>query len=68
MRAAREEGREEGREAALAAMVTKLIIRRFGPLNAVNQARLRQATVEQLEALTDRILVATDLEAVFRHP
>ena len=71
LRAAREEGweegREEGREEALAAMLTKLLIRRFGSLNAVTQARLRQATAEQLEAWTDRILDATDLEAVFRH-
>ena len=67
LRAAREEGWEEGREEALAAMLTKLLIRRFGPLNAVTQARLRQATAEQLEAWTDRILDATDLEAVFRH-
>ena len=71
LRAAREEGwvegRVEGRVEALAAMLTKLLIRRFGPLNAVTQARLRQATVEQLEAWTDRILDATDLEAVFRH-
>jgi len=71
LRAAREEGwvegRVEGRVEALAAMLTKLLIQRFGPLNAVTQARLRQATAEQLEAWTDRILDATDLEAVFRH-
>jgi len=67
LRAAREEGWEEGWEEALAAMLTKLLIRRFGPLNAVTQTRLRQATAEQLEAWTDRILDATDLEAVFRH-
>ena len=59
--------REEGREQALAAMLTKLLIRRFGPLNPVIQARLHQATAEQLEAWTDRILDAPDLEAVFRH-
>ena len=71
LRAAREEGwvegRVEGRVEALAAMLTKLLIQRFGPLTAVTQARLRQATAEQLEAWTDRILDATDLEAVFRH-
>ena len=75
LRAAREEGWEEGREKgweqgreeALAAMLTKLLSRRFGPLSTVTQDRLRKATAEQLEAWTDRILDAPDLEAVFRH-
>ena len=71
--AARREGLEEGRlegrlEGTLegeAAVVERLLARRFGPLDEAIRSRIRGAELKQLERWTDRILDARTLTAVF---
>jgi len=46
--------------------LVRLIAKRFGPLNAETQARLKTATLEQLEQWADNILDAVTLEDVFK--
>ena len=67
--AARREGLEEGRLEGMlegeAAVVERLLARRFGPLDEATRSRVRGASLEQLERWTDRILDAPTLTAVF---
>jgi hypothetical protein len=58
--AAREEGRAEGE----ARLLLKLLDLRFGPLSEATFARVRSATVEQLEAWSERVLGAPTLDDV----
>ena len=72
-RAEREEGRLEGeligeRKGKLEGKLetlTRLLIKRFGPLSPDTAQRLQIATSEQLEHWTDRILDAPTSAAVF---
>ncbi|HEY9281116.1 MAG TPA: Rpn family recombination-promoting nuclease/putative transposase [Eoetvoesiella sp.] len=63
------EGREEGRKAGLqegeAALLQRLLIRKFGPLPQPIQQRLQGATSAQLETWSLNILDATSLDEVF---
>jgi len=62
----REEGRAEGRAegAALgrATLVAKQLTHRFGPLSQTVHARLTSASVEELDAIGERLLTARNLE------
>lgn len=57
----REEGREEGREKATR-VITHILERRFGPLPAWAQEKIRALPVEKLENLLDQALDAPTLE------
>ena len=69
MRGAREEGREEGeRKGKLegqAALLERLLARRFGPIGETVHASLRSASAEDLARWADRMLDAADLDGVF---
>jgi predicted transposase/invertase (TIGR01784 family) len=70
----REAGREEGRSQGLAeglargeaALLTRLLVRRFGPLPAKYAERITAADSQTLEHWADRAFEAQDLDAVFR--
>ncbi|MBU0498704.1 MAG: Rpn family recombination-promoting nuclease/putative transposase [Gammaproteobacteria bacterium] len=62
----RQQGRQEGKREEASRMLLRLLVRRFGPLDAATLARLEQAGLEQLEHWTDNILDAMSLEAVFK--
>ena len=47
-------------------MLYRLLTRRFGPISETTQARLDNATLEQLEQWTDNILEAATLDDVFK--
>ena len=59
------EGKIEGQREGQAALLERLLTRRFGPLREEDRARLEAATLEQLEQWSDRMLDATTIEAVF---
>ena len=59
-------GKLEGKIEGEAAVLTRLLNKRFGPLDDSTRARLNTATLEQLEHWTDRILDATSVDQVFR--
>lgn len=58
-------GREQGRVQALSDMLRKLVARKFGALSAAHEARIADATAEQLERYVERLLVAATIDAVF---
>ena len=58
-------GREQGRKDALA-ILTRILVRRFGPLPEEIGRHLDKASLEQLDLWADRILDAPSLEAVFK--
>lgn len=59
------EGRREGRREGQAAVLERLLTKRFGPLDDSTRARLEKATQEQLDHWSDCILDAPTLSAVF---
>jgi hypothetical protein len=59
------EGRLEGKLEGEAAVLERLLTKRFGPLDEASQGRLKSASLKQLEQWTDRILDAPTLWAVF---
>ena len=61
-----EKGIEKGRAEGEAKILQKLLKLRFGPLSATLEARISQASTEEIECWTDRILEAASLEDVFR--
>lgn len=61
----REEGREEGRAEALRAVVTELLVARFGALPARARKRLQGLPPSELSALSLRLLRAASLEEAF---
>jgi len=63
--AGRQEGREEGQRSALLSTTRRQLIRRFGPLPEAVDAHLATASIPELEALTDQLLDAPSLEALF---
>ena len=61
----RQEGRMEGKIEGEAAVLERLLFKRFGPLTKATEQKLKTATLTQLEIWTDRILDATRIEDVF---
>jgi hypothetical protein len=61
-------GRQEGRQEGEAALLRRLLIRRFGTLPAQAEERLAQASLDQLETWGDRVLEAATLTEVLSHP
>ena len=61
-----EKGIEKGRAEGEAKILQKLLKLRFGPLSATLEARISQASKEEIECWADRILEAASLEDVFR--
>jgi hypothetical protein len=60
-----DEGLERGRKEGAAAVVERLLTRRFDPLSKTSQRKLAKASVEQLTAWSDAVLDATSLKQVF---
>ncbi len=58
-------GREEGRQEGEAALLRRLLERRFGALPEAIQTRLAQASISQLDTWGERILDTTTLDDVF---
>lgn len=61
----KQQGKIEGKIEGEAALLERLITRRFGPPSTAVLERIRGARIEQLEHWGDRILDAPNLEAVF---
>ena len=60
------EGRQEGRAEGRAALILKLLTLRFGPLPEPTQQSVSQASIDELDAIGERLLTAQSLdEAVF---
>jgi Domain of unknown function (DUF4351) len=57
-----EKGRTEGETAGRAALVCRLLAVRFGPLTAEVEARVRSASIAELDAIGERLLAAPSLE------
>jgi flagellar biosynthesis/type III secretory pathway protein FliH len=64
----RTEGWEEGRAEGEAAVLARLLTRRFGPLPEWARERLRRADAAQLELWTDAVLEAASLVEVVGAP
>jgi hypothetical protein len=60
------QGMQQGMQQGETALIERQITRRFGPLSAETQARLKAATLAQLEHWADNILDARTLEDVFK--
>jgi predicted transposase/invertase (TIGR01784 family) len=60
----RREGRQEGRQEGEAAVLLRLIERKFGPPGEAVRQRVAAADAETLLAWSERILTAEDLDAV----
>ena len=60
-----EKGLERGRAEGSAALLSRQLTRRFGPLTTTITERLAQATPEQLEQWAERVLDAPSLDDVF---
>jgi hypothetical protein len=63
----RTEGRTEGEAAGRAALVCRLLTVRFGPLSAESEARVRSASIAELDAIGERLLTAPSLEEALGH-
>ena len=61
----RREGRREGRQEGEAALLKRLLARRFGALPDAVQVRLTTADVDQLEEWAIKVLDAESLDEVF---
>ena len=60
-----EKGRQEGRQEGEAALLKRLLARRFGALPDAVQVRLATATIDQLEEWAIKVLDAGSLDEVF---
>ena len=58
------QGRAEGEARGRAELVLKLLTLRFGRLPAEAEARVRAASIEQLDAFAERVLSAKSLDEV----
>lgn len=61
------QGMLEGRLDALRAMTNRLLTLRFGAVSTHTQERLQSATAEELEAWSERVVLASTLDEVFEH-
>jgi predicted transposase YdaD len=62
----RAEGEAEGRAEAMAATLLKQLSRRFGPVPAAIEQRIRSADTEQLDAWLDAVIDSPTLDDVVR--
>ena len=60
-----EQGLKQGMERGREEIVLKLLARKFGPLDAATEARVREATIAELDVLAERILTAESIDEVF---
>ena len=60
-----QQGRLEGKLEGEAALLLRLLTKRFGPLDEATRNRLNNATLEQLELWAERVLDAKTLDDVF---
>ncbi len=58
------EGKAEGRLEGRLDLLLRLLVRRFGPLPANAEARVRAASADEIDTFVDRVLSATDLAEV----
>ena len=56
------EGRVEGKAEGRAELVVRLLTLRFGPLGADARARISAASIEDLDAIGERLLTAQTLQ------
>lgn len=61
-------GRAEGQVEGRAALLQRLLTRRFGPLSAVATERLSTATIDELDAIGERLLSAQSLDEALGAP
>ena len=61
-------GEKKGRREGEAALLRRLLVRRFGALPAWAEEQLAQASLEQLETWGDQVLDAATLAEVLGHP
>ena len=64
----RAEGRAEGRTEGRAELLQRQLTRRFGPLPADTIERLSAATIDELDAIGERLLAAQSLEEALGSP
>ncbi|MDP1572753.1 MAG: DUF4351 domain-containing protein [Pseudomonadota bacterium] len=62
-----QQGKLEGKLEGETSLIERQITRRFGPPSPDTQARLKAATLEQIEQWAENILDATTLEDVFKN-
>lgn len=62
-----DDGMEKGRREGAAALLERLLTRRFGPLSQTARKKLAKASVEQIEAWSDALPEAQSLKQVFEH-
>ena len=55
-------GREEGRREEALNLLSRLIVKRFGPMPPWAETRLSEKSIAQLEELGERVLDAANLE------
>ena len=55
-------GREEGRREEALNLLSRLIVKRFGPMPSWAETRLSEKSIAQLEELGERVLDAANLE------
>jgi predicted transposase YdaD len=60
----KKEGKLEGKLEGQAATLKRQLTKRFGPLSQETQNRIANASLEQLETWSDRVLVAPNLDEV----
>jgi flagellar biosynthesis/type III secretory pathway protein FliH len=60
-----QQGMQQGVQQGEAAMLERLLTRRFGALSAETHARLTTASLEQLGQWAENVLDANSLDAVF---
>lgn len=58
----RQEGHQEGRHLEAVAMLSKVLTKRFGPLDDLTRRRIEEASVEQIEAWLDRLFEVDTLD------
>lgn len=61
-----QQGEQQGRQQGELVVLSRLLVRRFGPLTAEVEQRLQQAGTDELERWAENILDAPTLEDVFR--
>jgi hypothetical protein len=60
-----EQGMQQGMQQGEQTLLSKLLVRRFGPLDAETDQRLQQATTDELERWAENLLDAESLAEVF---
>ena len=58
------EGEEKGREQGEAAILLRMLRRKFGTIPAASEDRINSAAPDQLERWSDRLFTATDVDDV----